>query len=228
MPKRAFALLPFAVSVSLGAGTLLDRIVATVDERAITLSELNRAVVTGALERASGETDTAFRERVLSEMIDEYLRYRDALRFSPAAPDPAETDAALASLRDRLRQQGKDPDAEFRAAGMTEAEVRASLERQIVVTRYVRDRFTALVFITPEDVDQEYEAVSAEYRKSGRVAPPRDALEEELRGRVRDRRTSEEIDKWTRELREKARITRLAPAPERPTGKATVLSKSPG
>ena len=60
------------------------------------------------------------------------------------------------------------------------------------------------VFISPEDVDQEYDAVSAEYRKTGRVPPPRDALEEELRGRVRDRRTSEEIDKWTRELREKA------------------------
>ena len=224
---RTVAALALSISAFAADAALLDRIVATVDERAITLSELNRAVVTGSLAREPGEADAAFRERVLTEMIDEYLRYRDALRFSPAAPDPADTDAALETLRQRLRREGKDPDAEFRAAGMSEAEVRASLERQIVVTRYVRERFAALVFITAEDIDQEYEIVSTEYRKTGRLPPARDALEDELRGRVRDRRTSEEIDKWTGELREKARITRLAPAPERPAGKPTVLSKSP-
>lgn len=229
MPARPF--LPIAIvllAAAPGRAVLLDRIVATVDGRAITLSELDHAMVTGSLEKTAGETDDAFRERVLSEMVDEYLRYRDALRFSPAAPDPDAVDQALASLRDRLRKEGKDPDAEFRSAGLDEAQVRASLERQIVVTRYVRDRFSGLVFVSPEDLDQEYAEVSREYEKTGRVAPPRDALEEELRSRVRDRRTSEEIDKWTKELREKARITRLAPAPKPAGGKPTILSKTPG
>jgi parvulin-like peptidyl-prolyl isomerase len=228
MPRYRFALAAAVLLASASVrGVLLDRIVATVDGRAITLSELDHAMVTGSLERSAGEKDDAYRERVLSEMIDEYLRYRDALRFSPALPDPAEVDAAVATLRDRLRKEGKDPDSEFRAAGLDAAQVRAALERQIVVMRYVRDRFAGLVFVSPEDLDQEYAGVSEEYRKTGRVAPPRDALDEELRARVRDRRTSEEIDKWTRELREKARITRLAPAPKPAAGTPTVLSKTP-
>jgi len=206
---------------------MLDRIVATVDERAITLSELDRAVVTGGLTRTAGESEDAFRARVLSEMIDEYLRYRDALRFSPAAPDPAEVDRALDDLRARIRKQGRDPAAEFRTAGLGESEVRAALERQIVVMRYVRDRFAALVSVSAEDLDAEYAAVADEYRKSGRTAPPREGIEDELRERVRDRRTSEEIDKWTKDLRDRARITMLAPAPERPSGKTVVLSKTP-
>lgn len=215
-----------AAAAPLRAATL-DRIVATVDERAITISELDRAVVTGALARESGETEEAFRGRILSEMIDEYLRYRDALRFSPAPPDPAEVDRALEDLRARIRKEGKDPAAEFRNAGLGENEVRAALERQIVVMRYVRDRFAALVSVSAEDIDQEYAAVSEEYRKTGRAVPPREGLEDELRERVRDRRTSQEIDKWTKDLREKARITLLAPAPQPPGGKPVVLSKTP-
>lgn len=205
----------------------LDRIVATVDERAITLTELDRAILTGALAKESGETDEQFRDRVLSEMIDEYLRYRDALRFLPAPPDPARVDAALEAVRSRLRAAGKDPEAEFRAAGMSDAEVRASLERQLVVTQYVRDRFAALAFVAPEDLDQEYAAVAEEYRKTGRTPPPRAGLEEELRDRVRDRRTAEEVDKWTKDLREKARITRLGPPEIDPSRKPTVISKAP-
>lgn len=224
--KLAAALFSLAAAVAAGGATL-DRIVATVDERAITLTELDRAVLTGALAREPGETEDAFRERVLSEMIDEYLRYRDALRFLPVAPDPARLDAAFEALQRRLRQAGKDPEAEFRAAGMSDAEVRASLERQLVVSQYVRDRFAALSFVSPEDLDEEYRAVADEYRKTGRVPPPREGLEEELRDRVRDRRTAEEIDKWTRELREKARITRLAPAGIDPNRKKTVISKVP-
>lgn len=209
-----------------GAATL-DRIIATVDERAITQTELDRAVLTGGIAKEPGETDAPYRDRVLSEMIDEYLRYRDALRFLPAPPDPARVDDAFEAVRARLRAAGKDPEAEFRAAGMSDGEVRASLERQLVVTQYVRDRFAALAFVSPDDLDQEYAAVAEEYRKTGRTPPSRAALEEELRDRVRERRTAEEVEKWTKELREKARITRLGPPVISPDRKPTVISKAP-
>jgi hypothetical protein len=208
-------------------GATLDRIIATVDERAITQTELDRAVLTGAIAKEPGEAEEPYRDRVLSEMIDEYLRYRDALRFLPAPPDPARVDDAFEAVRARLRAAGKDPEAEFRVAGMSDVEVRASLERQLVVTQYVRDRFAALAFVSPDDLAQEYAAVTEEYRKTGRTPPARAALEEELRDRVRDRRTAEEVGKWTKELREKARITRLGPPVISPDRKATVISKAP-
>ncbi len=215
------------LSVAAARAATLDRIIATVDERAITLTELDRAVLTGGIAKEPAETEEAYRDRVLSEMIDEYLRYRDALRFLPAPPDPARVEASFEAVRARLRAGGKDPEAEFRAAGMSDAEVRASLERQLVVTQYVGERFAALAFVSAEDLDQEYGVVAEEYRKTDRTPPARAALEEELRDRVRERRTAVEVDKWTKELREKARITRLGPPVISPDRKATVISKAP-
>ncbi len=132
-----------------------------------------RTVLTAGLARSASETETQFRDRVLSAMIDDYLRYRDALRFAPSSPDAAAVDEALRKLRQRLQSEGKDPDREFREAGMTIEEVRASIEKQMVVSQYVRERFSALAFISPEDLQAEYDGpFSAEYRRAGRPVPP--------------------------------------------------------
>lgn len=209
-------------------GAAIDRIVASVDDRAITESELVRATLTGGIPREAGEDNGAFRARVLSEMIDEYLRYRDALRFSPSPPDAAEIRKALEALRARLSSEGKNPAAAFREAGLSEEAVRAAIERQLVVTRYVRDRFSALAIIGEEELRQEYDgAYSGEIRAAGRSIPPYSGVEEILRSRVRDRKTAEEVEKWTRELREKARISVTAEDP--PLGKRVrrVISSVP-
>ena len=224
---KTLASIVFALSAATAPAEMIDRVVATVDSRAITLSELNRAILTGALAPESGEGTAMFRDRVLNVMIDEYLRYRDAMRFSPTLPDPAEVDRAVEALRARIRAGKNDPDAEFRAAGLSPVEVRASLERQIVVRQYVRDRFAALAFVSTDDLDAEYAAVSEEARRAGAAMPPRAGIEEDLRERVRERRTAEEIEKWTKDLREKARITMLSEAPALPPGKPVVLSHAP-
>ena len=194
-------------ATALAAPVILDRVAATVDGRAITESEVRRAILTAGLVPSAGESETQFRDRVLSEMVDDYLRYRDALRFSPASPDAAAVDAALRKLRQRLQSEGKDPDREFRQAGMTIEEVRASIEKQMVVSQYVRERFSALAFISADDLRAEYEGpFSEEYRRAGRQVPPLSDVEEDVREELRARRTSDEVEKWTRDLREKARI----------------------
>jgi hypothetical protein len=190
------------------SAAIVDRVAATVDGRAITESEVRRTILTAGLAPSAGESEMQFRDRVLAAMIDDYLRYRDALRFSPASPDAAAVDEALRKLRQRLQSEGKDPDREFRAAGMTIEEVRASIEKQMVVSQYVRERFSALAFISPEDLQAEYEGPFSEtYRRAGRPIPPLSSVEEDVREELRARRTADEVDKWTKDLREKARIT---------------------
>ena len=93
------------------------------------------------LVRESGESEEAFRSRVLDALIDQQLQYEDAIRFGPEPPDAEEIEAAMTKVRERLRAEGKDPAAEFAAAGMTTDDVRASVERQLVVQRYLRERF---------------------------------------------------------------------------------------
>ncbi|MGH9442445.1 MAG: hypothetical protein ACRD16_09225 [Thermoanaerobaculia bacterium] len=201
-----------AAAVILGAvvparGVILDQVAATVDGRAITESEIRRTILTAGLAPSPPESEMQFRDRVLSEMIDDYLRYRDALRFSPASPDAAVVDSALRKLSERLQAEGKDPDKEFRAAGMSVEEVRASLEKQLVVSQYVRERFSGVAFISREDLQAEYDGpFSAGYRAAGSPVPPLSSVEEDVRAGLRARRTAEEVEKWTKGLREKARI----------------------
>jgi hypothetical protein len=205
------------------AGTLVDRVVATVDARAITLSELKRAELTGNLERDPGETAEHFDQRVLEELIDDYLRYRDALRFAPSPPDAAAVEAAIRKIRDRLKAEGKDPDREFQEAGLTPAEVRASVEKQLIVSAYVRDRFAALVFISSADEKAEYDR----RREAGEALPPLDEVRARIREELRQRRISEQIEKWTRELREKARIGFVGLPEGAPASPAVPLSSVP-
>jgi hypothetical protein len=201
---KIWALVLLAVAVQTRT---VDRIVATVNGGAITELELNRAILTGAFEQEPGEEPAHFRQRVLSEMIDEQLRYRDALRFLPSLPDAAEIQKAMDQLVKRLKSEGKDPQAEFASAGLSEDAVRASLEKELIVTRYVRDRFSAPLFISPQEIQAEYAGpFSSELEKKGLPVPPLEQVEDQLSAEIRASKTEEEIQKWTRDLREKARI----------------------
>ena len=136
---------------------VVDRIAATVNDTAIPESEVRRAMVVSGLEPAAGETPEAFRTRILEALIEEHLEYEDAARFGPAPPDAPEIQKAMASLRERIKAEGKDPDAEFARAGMTVDEVRASIERQLVIARYLRERFAPIAYADEEQARAEYE-----------------------------------------------------------------------
>ena len=198
----------------------VDRIAATVNDVAIPESEVRRAMAVSALRPETGETPDAFRARVLDAMIDERLQYEDALRFGPAVPDAAEVDAEIKKLRDRLAKEGKNPDAEFAAAGLTAGEVRATVERQLIIQRYLQERFRPIAFADEDRAREEYEKFYAPERKAaGLPVPAFEAVSEEMRTRSQQRVFNEEVEKWLKELREKARIAiyrarRRSPAAE--------------
>ena len=189
-------------------GTTVDRIAATVNDTAIAESDVRRAMAVSALTREATETPEAFRSRVLDAMIDERLQYEDALRFGPAAPDAADVEAALKKLRERLTKEGRNPDAEFAAAGLTASEVRATVERQLIVERYLQDRFRPIAFADEERAKEEYEKFYVPERKAaGLPVPAFEQVSEEMRTRSSQRVFNEEVEKWIRELREKSRIS---------------------
>jgi parvulin-like peptidyl-prolyl isomerase len=189
-----------------GAATL-DRIAATVNDVAIPESEVRRAMAVSALRPEAGEVPGAFRTRVLEALIDERLQYEDALRFGPAVPDAAEVDTEIKKLRDRLAREGKNPDAEFAAAGLTAEEVRATVERQLIIRRYLQERFRPIAFADEDRAREEYEKSYAPERKAaGLSVPAFESVSEEMRARSQQRVFNEEVEKWLKELREKARI----------------------
>jgi hypothetical protein len=195
------------IAVALLPAEVVDRIAATVNDVAIPESELSKAIVVSGLPPEPGESRDAYRARVLDALIDQHLEYEDAQRFGPAPPDAAEIAAAMQKLSERLRSEGKDPDAEFVRAGLTREEVRASLERQLLIARYLRERFTPVALADEARAREEYENLySAERRAAGLPIPPFETVADEMRKRSQERTFGEEIDKWRRELRLKARV----------------------
>lgn len=195
----------FAVAA---AAEIVDRIAATVNDTAIPESELRRAMLVSALEPRTGEDADAFRARVLDALIEERLEYEDALRFGLAPPDATEIGKAMTNLRDRIRASGKDPDAEFAAAGMSVDEVRASIERQLVIAAYVRERFAPMSYADEEQAREEYEKrYVPEEKAAGKIPAPYEEVAAEMRRRYSERAFDDEVARWLKELRQKARIS---------------------
>lgn len=224
MSRTARSLLLFSALALPAAGEIVDRIAATVDEVAIPESAVRRAMVVSALESEPGESRESYRARVLDALIDQRLQYDEALRFGPPPPDAAALEAALARVRQRLREQGKDPEAEFAAAGMTPEEVRESLERQLIVQRYLLERFRPVAFADEARAREEYEKVYVpERRAAGAPAPPFERVSEEMRSRSQQRVFDEEVARWMAELRARSRVAIYRIPLPAPPGRTPVL-----
>jgi hypothetical protein len=208
---------------------IVDRIAATVNDSAIPESEVRKEMVVSALRPGPKESTEAFRDRVLNALIDRLLEYEDAVRFGPAPPDAAEIQDAMDTLRKRLRAEGKDPDEEFRQAGMTVEEVRSSLTNQLVIARYLKERFSPIAYAGTEQAREEYERVYVpEQKAANRPVEPFEKVAEEMRHRYSEKAFDEEVAKWLQGLRQKARISIYRIPEEVPESRhRVVLSAAP-
>ena len=227
------ARLPVVAIVILVAGLLaaeiVDRIAATVNDTAIPESEVRKAILVSALSPSPGESPDAFRTRVLDALIDQHLEYQDASRFGPAAPDAAQVEDAYKQLVERLKRDGKNPGEEFTAAGMTEDDVKAVLERQLVIQRYLKERFAPIAYADEEQARREYDEHYVAARRAANLpVEPYEKVVEQMRLQASDRAFEEQVARWLKELRQKSRIGiyRIPPALEM-AGTPVVLSTAP-
>lgn len=130
------------------ADVQIDRIVAVVGARAITLSELRQRLVpfqkqVDAQKRSAGERAAAYatlNRDMLDRMIDELL-LADAAKAANVMVEREEIDRAIAMIA----QQGKMSPAELleeaERQGMSQAVYRAELARQILEAKLLQRRF---------------------------------------------------------------------------------------
>jgi hypothetical protein len=225
----AGVLVNLLLAAAVAQGATVDRIAATVNDVAIPESEVRRAMAVSALRLEPGEDAGHFRGRVLDALIDEKLEYEDALRFGPAVPDAAEVEGALKKLRERIRGQGKNPDAEFAAAGLTPEDIRSTVERQLVIERYLQERFRPIAFADEDRAKEEYEKYYVPERKAAALSVPAfEAVSEQMRSRSQQRVFDEEVERWLKDLREKARISFPPKTGAIPPGRTPVVIATSG
>lgn len=118
------------------APELLDRTLAIVNGRTITLSDARTALTLGLVEGHEATPD------VVQRLVDRELMLREADRYDPPEPPAERVEAGLADARRRVG----DDDALARvleSGGFTEARLRAWVRDDLRVAAYLRQRFAA-------------------------------------------------------------------------------------
>jgi hypothetical protein len=193
---------------------LVDRIVAVVDEDPILASDLDRAIGLGLVQPVEGESEQAFRRRVLDRMLEERLRAHEVDRFGFTEISPLEVEKATQALESKFTSR-REFEERLAEIGLTRDDVRQIVARQVMILTYVDERLGARVFVSLDDIRKYYDSVLApEMKRAEQALPELDQVRETIRTVLREQRLNEEIERWTEQLRLEAEIEDYFDRPE--------------
>ncbi len=151
--------------------TVVERIVATVGERAILLSDLRRraepfmlqvqqTVPVGAQRNAA---ISQVYKAVLQKIVDEELMEKAAAQ-AKVSITPTEIDEALKRVAQQNKMAVEQVLAEAARAGMPESKYREELRRQLLEAKLLNVRLQGRIRITEEDLRGAYQKIEIEER----------------------------------------------------------------
>jgi hypothetical protein len=185
---------------------LQDRVLAVVDEDPVLASDVERVVKLGLQQPNPGESDEAFRRRVINSLIEERLRFHEIDRYGFQQVPVEDIEAQVAKVRASFKD-----DAAFqktlREVGLRIQGLRQLLTRQLLVLTYVDERLGPRVFVSFDDINRYYRTVlTPEMQKKGAAVPPVEDVREDIREVLKQQKLTGELAKWTEELRAKADV----------------------
>jgi hypothetical protein len=198
------------VATSMHVGTeaqaqtqVLDRIVATVGQQVITLSDVRAAVGLGLLPESSSLPIGAVVER----LVDRELMRAEIDRFGVVAPAPELLTSRIEAIRKRFANQ-QAFDAALEAHGLSDARFRAWVADDWRIEQYIQQRFDAASQPTDEDVLQYFQSREPEFSRNGQ--PPRfEEIRDEVRRRLLASRRQALVDDWIAGLKRRTEIVMM-------------------
>jgi hypothetical protein len=191
---------------SVARAEVVDRIVAVVGERPVTLSDVRAALALGFV--PAEPTEDAER-RAVRWLVDRALMLEEVDRYGPGEPDRMRLDERVDAVR---RQLGAPELARVLArAGLDEARLRATLRDQLRIDLYLAQRFGSAAQPTDEEVLAHYRLDPSAYAREG-VALPVDRALEAARQDLTGTRRAALVSDWLESLRRRADIVVRDPA----------------
>ncbi len=185
---------------------LRDRIVAVVDEDPILSSDLDRSITLGLVERKEGESDRAFRRRVLDTLIDQRVRFHEVTRFGLEQVPVSHIDEQVEAIRSRFPSE-EDFERRLHLVGLDLDSLHQLVTRQLMVWTYFEEFLGPRIFVSLEDIRQYYEeTLTPALKAHNQPVPPIEQVREQIRGVLKEQRLNEAIESRTEELRRDADI----------------------
>jgi peptidyl-prolyl cis-trans isomerase SurA len=180
---------------------LVDRIVAILDRDVIMLSEAEQAIL--LVELSSGEA--AGLRDVVERLIEARLIEREVARFTDSPVPDELIEERLARVRSSF-PNAEALDAMLSSRGMTRAELRSDVSRQLTVNRYLERRFRALTYVTEDDIENYFSAEVLPELSDER-GPTLEEIDQ-IRRILEEQRFNERVDQWIEGLKKRSRIRR--------------------
>ncbi len=197
-----------AASPSAQSSRVVDRIVAHIEGDIILESQVRELAALQQLIEGHAEAD----DQLLSELIEQWMVQTEATDAHFPAPAASEIDRELA----RLAAQFPSADAyaaRVRELGLSNSEIRALLERQIFVERYLDYKFRPSVQIETPAIESYYQnELLPELARKNQPAPQLADVQEQIRELLVQKGISELTAKWLDETRSRLKIERIPAA----------------
>lgn len=183
-------------------GSVLDRIVATVNGEVVTLSDVRAARQLKLIAGADAMTD----DQLLDALIERRLTINEVARYTSAAPPAADIDARRKAWEATL-PRGTTAANALAMVGMRDAALTEWFRDDLRLAAYLDQRFTAAAQPTRQQATAYFEEHKADFAVNG-VVPEFASVEPEVRRRVAAERRAARIKEWTAGLKQRAEIRR--------------------
>ena len=180
---------------------VIDRVVATVGSRTITLSDVRAAVSLGLVAGAPAADPAG--QAVVNAVVDRELVALEVERYGSGGTPEAAVDDRIAAISDRL---GEGELARVMArAGLDPPRLRALVREQLQIERYLAERFGPAAQPTDDEVRRYFLERSAEFVRNG--APMSfEAAEPAAREALAAQRRQQLTADWIAGLRRRATV----------------------
>jgi parvulin-like peptidyl-prolyl isomerase len=181
---------------------VVDRIVARIEDDIILQSQVRELGAFQQLIEGHAESD----DKLLEELIQQWVVETEATASHFPQPAQSEVDRELTHLREHFASPEKYA-SRLNELGLSSAQVRQMLSRQIYVERYIDYKFRPSVQIEPADIDAYYKKeLLPELAKKNQPAPSPAAVEEQIRELLIQRRISDLTVKWLDDTKSRLKI----------------------
>ena len=192
----------FSGSAAPQSARVVDRIVARIEGDIILQSQVRELGAFQQLFGSHAESD----DKLLDELIEQWVVETEATASHFPQPAQSEVDRELTRLRETFASPEKYT-SRLNELGLSAAQVRVLLGRQIYVERYVDSKFRPTVQIEPAAVDAYYEMeLLPELAKKNQPAPGRAAVDEQIRELLVQRGISDLTSKWLDDTKSRLKI----------------------
>jgi len=200
--RTALAVMAALAAAAPGGGQTIDRVMASVGGRIVTLSDVRAARELGLV----APSQTPGTREVLDRLIDRILMLEEVERYAPPEPDPRAVEARLEAISATFPSR-EALEAALRVSGMTESSLRQWVRNDLRIAAYLDQRFAAALEPTSEELENYVRQVRSDLEAGG-GAPPDDR---QLRRLARERAIAERrqalIRDWLDGLRRRSIVT---------------------